>query len=71
MKGEGLVKAGPNMRGEDGGCMYGRLCVLSRAKGPQERRGVLWNYSYSFNAEREALDSFAPKTHPLKQSDLQ
>lgn len=42
-----------------GACMYGSLCVLSRAKGPQLRGGgvvVLWNYSYSLNAERKALD---------------
>lgn len=35
-----------------GVCMYGSLCVLSRGKGG----GVLWNYSYSLNAERKALD---------------
>lgn len=64
---------GPNIRDEDGCvgvggggwegvkmCMYGSLCVLSRAKGPQQQRrgrwGVSWNYSYSLHAERKALD---------------
>ena len=63
-KGEGLEKAGPNIRARMFIC--GSLCVLSGAKGPLRRRGALWNYSYSLIPERKALDSRTQKTHPLR-----
>lgn len=57
------------------------VCVLSRGKGASEEEEggggerMLWNYSYSLNAERNALDSHAQEmqaqtTHPRIRSDL-
>lgn len=51
---------GPNIRGEDGGhrvCMYGESVCAQQGRGATaEEGGMLWNYSYSLNAERKALD---------------